>query len=117
VAYGVFFLDLAGLTVVLYSIAGLGSESWLLFYLIVFMATLGESVARSVGIGFGASALYVWLHVSQGREMLNDSDALLRFPLFLLTGALCGYLAQQVRRHKQRIRDLKWTAPELVTGA
>ncbi|MFB3924129.1 MAG: ATP-binding protein [Terriglobia bacterium] len=105
--YAVFFLDIVGLTVILYSIAGLGSDSLLLFYLTVFMATLGGDVAKSIGVAFGASALFIWLRLSQGSSILGDSASLMRIPLFMVTALLCGYLAQEVRRQRRQIRGLK----------
>ncbi|HUT02292.1 MAG TPA: PAS domain-containing protein, partial [bacterium] len=107
VGYTVFFLDIAGLTIVLYSISGIGSDTLLLFYFTILMATLGEDVPKSVGIAFGASAIYVWLHLGRGDSMLGEPMELLRIPLFLVTALLCGYLAQELRRHKRQIQGLK----------
>ncbi len=107
VCYGLFFLDLAGLTIVLYSVSGLGSESLILFFLTVFMATLGEDVSKSIGIAFGASALYIWRRLGMGDTVLSDPNALIRLPLFLVTAVLCAYLAEQLRRHKREVQALK----------
>jgi PAS domain S-box-containing protein len=116
VGFGILLLDIAGLTIVLYSVSGLGSESLLLFYLTVLMATLGEGVSKSVGIAFGASALYVWIRMRQGQGFLEDSGALLRIPLFLMTALLCGYLAQELRRHKRQVQSLKDIQRTLAIG-
>ena len=61
VGYCLFFVDIAVLTIILYWVSG-SKPSWLvLFYLTIFMATLGENIPQSVGIGFGVSAVYVWI--------------------------------------------------------
>ncbi|HLY60305.1 MAG TPA: ATP-binding protein [Terriglobia bacterium] len=104
--YAVFFLDLGGLSIVLYFVSGFRTESLLILYLTVLMATLGETVAKSVGIAIASSALYFWLRLTRGEELLGGADALLRVPLFFITAILCGYLAQEVRRHKQKISHL-----------
>jgi PAS domain S-box-containing protein len=106
VAYGVFFLDMVGLTILLWSISGVDSELLLLYYLTVFMATLGEGVRRSVGIAVVVSALYVWLHLSRGGSFLGDAQALMSIPLFFVTAVSCGYLAQQVRAQKRLVDEL-----------
>ncbi len=105
--YAVFLLDLVGITVILYWLAGLGSDTVLLFYLTVLIATLSEDVARSVGIAFGASALYVWLHLKSRSPLLGDPTSLIRIPLFLITAVFCGYLAQELRRHKRQVKELQ----------
>jgi PAS domain S-box-containing protein len=105
--YGLFFVDIAILTIILYYTFG-SSPSWLLlFYLTIFMATLAESVTKSVGIGFGISAVYVWFTAESGGHLLRDHGALLPIPLFLITAVLCGYLAREVRHFQGQVRSLK----------
>lgn len=104
--YAVFLLDLGGLSIVLYFVSGFRTESLLILYLTVLMATLGETVAKSVGIAIASSAVYFWLQSTRGLEVPGGAESLLRIPLFLLTAVLCGYLAQEVRRHKHKISHL-----------
>jgi PAS domain S-box-containing protein len=106
-SYGLLFVDIALLSIILYSVSGNGSSWLLLFYLTVLMATLGENVVKSVAIGFGISALYVWLMEQSGRRLLDDRQALLLIPLFLVTAVLCGFLAREVRRFRWQVRSLK----------
>jgi K+-sensing histidine kinase KdpD len=106
VSYGLFFVDIAILTVIYY--ASGSSSSWLfLFYLTILMATLGETVPKSVGVGFGVSALYIWTLGERGVHVFEDHEALLPIPLFLVTATLCGYLAREVRHYKRQVRSLK----------
>ncbi len=106
IEYGLFFVDIGILTVVLYSLYGT-SPSWLLlFYLTILMATLSENVSKSTAIGFGISALYVGFLADGGHHLLYDHEALLPIPLFLITAVLCGYLAKEVRQYKGQVRSL-----------
>ena len=106
IEYGLFFVDIGILTVVLYSLYGT-SPSWLLlFYLTILMATLSENVSKSTAIGFGISALYVGFLEDGGHHLLYDHEALLPIPLFLITAVLCGYLAKEVRQYKGQVRSL-----------
>ncbi len=105
--YGLFFADIAILTLILYYMYGSGPSWLLLFYLTILMATLGETVPKSVGIGFGISAVYVWFLGERGGHLFRDHGALLPIPLFLITAVLCGYLAREVRRFKGQVRSLK----------
>jgi two-component system cell cycle sensor histidine kinase/response regulator CckA len=107
IAYGLFLLDIAGLSVVLYAVTDISSESLLLFYLTVFLATIGQNIRQSIAIAFATSAVYVAFQVSNQANLLIDSIGLIHMPLFLVTAVLCGYLAQEVRRHKREVRSLK----------
>ena len=104
--YSLFFVDIAILTF-LYCASGSRSSWLLLFYLTILMATLGETVPKGIGIGFGVSALYVWFLGESGAHIFQDRAALLPIPLFLVTAVLCGYLAREVRRFKGQVRSLK----------
>jgi PAS domain S-box-containing protein len=107
IAYGVFLMDIAGLSVVLLAVTGVSSESLLLFYLTIFLATIGQNIRQSVAIAFATSAIYVALRVSTHVNLLKDSVGLIHMPLFLVTAVLCGYLAQEVRRQKREVQGLK----------
>src|SRR2546430_10992454 len=83
--YAVFFLDMTILTFIFCSISGIQTESLLLYYLTVFMATLGADLRKSVGIAVVASALYVGIHLGQGANVLVNPDVLMHIPLFFVT--------------------------------
>jgi PAS domain S-box-containing protein len=105
-SFGVFFIDIGVLTF-LYYLSGSNSSWLLLFYLTILMATLGETVPKSIAIGFGVSALYVWFLRERGGHLFHDNGALLPIPLFLVTAVLCGYLAMEVRQFRRQVRSLK----------
>jgi PAS domain S-box-containing protein len=105
-SYAVFFLDVGVLTLVLYSLSNGDAESLLLYYLTVFIATMGEDVRRSVSIAVVVGALYIGLRLDHPGNMLADPGTLMRIPLFFVTAISCGYLAEQVRAQKRQVRTL-----------
>jgi len=105
--YAAFFVDLAVLTVILRSLGAKESESLLLYYLTIFVATVGGDVRKSVGTAIVVGALYVGLRLNQPGNILADPGALVRIPLFFVTAVTCGYLAQEVQNQKRRVRTLK----------
>src|SRR5271169_6600005 len=107
VGYAVFFLDMTVLTVFFCTVSGIQSDSLLLYYLAVFMATLGGDLRNSVGIAVVAGALYMGFHLSQRMSVLWNPEALMHIPLFFVTAISTGYLAQEVGTHRRRIHDLK----------
>jgi PAS domain S-box-containing protein len=104
---GLILVDIVVLTVILGFESGINSPTLLLFYLTIFMAILGEDVAKGVGISFAVSAVYIWSFTGTGAHFFEDHEALLRVPLFLITGVFCGYVAKEVRHFKRQIRGLK----------
>ena len=105
--YAVFLIDSAVLTIILYRISGYDSETLLLYYLTLFMATLGQDVRKSVGIALVASVLEVGLRLGRGGSVLHDADTLTHIPLFFVTAVLCSYLAENARAYGERARQLK----------
>ncbi len=106
--FGMFFLDLAVLTLLLFVIGAAESGSLLLLYITVVMATLSEDLRKSVLIAVVISALYVWLHIRQGGgPVFVDPEILLCLPLFFITSISCGYLSQGARAREREVRSLK----------
>ncbi|MBI1941166.1 MAG: PAS domain S-box protein, partial [Acidobacteria bacterium] len=104
VGYAVFFLDMAGLTILLRSVSGMSSATLMLFYLTVFMATAGEDLRKSVGVAVVVAAIYFWLDMTKTGKFALDTEALLHIPLFVTTAASCGYLAQEVRASEVKLQ-------------
>jgi two-component system cell cycle sensor histidine kinase/response regulator CckA len=112
--YAIFFADMIGLTVLLYSSSGIQSDSLLLWYLTVFIATAGEDLKKGVGAAVVVAALYFWQHTRQSGGLIYDTQALLHLPLFFATATSCGYLAQEARARESRAR--KRTEEALVAS-
>ncbi|MFB3924319.1 MAG: PAS domain S-box protein [Terriglobia bacterium] len=105
VGYVIFFVDMVGLTVLLLSSNRIQSDSLLLWYLTVFIATAGEDLKKGVGAAVVVAALYFWQHARQAGGLIYDSEALLHLPLFFATATSCGYLAQQARARESLARQ------------
>lgn len=106
VGYAIFFVDMTVLTVFFSSISS-QPDTLLLYYLTVFMATLGGDLRKSVAIAVVAAALYLGFQLSKAGAILLSPQALMHIPLFFITAVSTGYLAQEVATHRRRIRHLK----------
>jgi signal transduction histidine kinase/DNA-binding response OmpR family regulator len=106
VGYIVFFGDIAVVSIFLYFVPSSDPEALLLYYLAVFMGTVGEDLAKSVGITLVVVALYAWLRLGKGGGFLADPTSLIKVPLFLVTSVASAHLAQQLRLQKRRLRHL-----------
>lgn len=107
VGYGVFFVDIVVLSILLCSVSETKTDSLLLYYLAIFVATLGENVRKSLAVAVVVGALYVWLRLFRVGNILADPEALMHIPLFFVTAVSFGYLAQEVRRHERKERALR----------
>jgi PAS domain S-box-containing protein len=107
VTYGIFFFDMGVLTILLYSVSGKETDSLLLYYLTVFLATVGRDVRKSIGIAVAVGAVYIWLQLNQTNGILSEPGTLVRIPLFFVTAVACGYLAEELQRQTQQTGHLK----------
>ena len=107
VAYGVFFLDITVVSIFFHYVPAIDPEVLLLYYLTIFMATVGEDVRKSVGIAIVVAALYVWLRSSRAGSLLANPASLIEIPLFFVTSVASGYLAQEFRTQKRQLFELR----------
>lgn len=107
VGYVVFFGDIAVVSIFLYFVPSADPEALLLYYLAVFMGTVGEDLGKSVAITVVVVALYAWLRLGKGGSFLADPASLIKVPLFLVTSVASAHLAQQLRLQKRRLRHLE----------
>ena len=106
VGYVVFFGDIAVVSIFLYFVPGADPHALLLYYLAVFMGTVGEDLGKSVGVTVVVVVLYAWLRLDKGDSFLANPASLIKVPLFFLTAVSSAYLAQQLRLQKQQLRHL-----------
>jgi two-component system, sensor histidine kinase and response regulator len=107
VGYVVFFGDIAVVSIFLYFVPSADPEALLLYYLAVFMGTVGEDLGKSVAITVVVVALYAWLRLDKGGSFLANPASLIKVPLFLVTSVASAHLAQQLRLQKRRLRHLE----------
>jgi signal transduction histidine kinase/DNA-binding response OmpR family regulator len=107
VGYVVFFGDIAVVSIFLYFVPSADPEALLLYYLAVFMGTVGEDLGKSVAITVVVVALYAWLRLDKGGSFLANPASLIKVPLFLVTSVASAHLAQRLRLQKRRLRHLE----------
>ena len=105
--YVVFFGDIAVVSIFLYFVPGADPQALLLYYLAVFMGTVGEDLGKSVAITVVVVVLYAWLRSDKGGSFLTNPASLIKVPLFLVTSVASAHLAQQLRLQKRRLRQLE----------
>jgi PAS domain S-box-containing protein len=107
IGYSLFLLDTAGLTVMLYAVFGAATSLVLLYYLTVFMATVGGGLKNSVAAAVVVTALFIWLRLEAHASIFTDPGTLMNIPLFFAAAVSCGYLAEQTRVYREESLALK----------
>jgi signal transduction histidine kinase/DNA-binding response OmpR family regulator len=105
--YVIFFGDIAVVSIFLYFVPSADPEALLLYYLAVFMGTVGEDLGKSVAVTIVVVVLYAWLRSNNGGNFLADPASLIKIPLFLVTSVASAHLAQQLRLQKRRLSQLE----------
>ncbi len=99
---GVILLDIALVTLALVYSGEFGSEFFLLYFGVLLLAALGESlplIVLAAGVG---TVIYFWLAGGGFDARFWTSDTLIRFPFLLMAAAFVGYFVVRLRREKQR---------------
>jgi signal transduction histidine kinase len=85
---------------------GLNRESpwdlFLLFFLCLYIAGVGESVVKAVLGCLLFSTVFTFMTFSAHKDIWLDSDTLVRIPFFFGVSMLYAYLAQQAKSEKAR---------------
>ncbi|HWP57744.1 MAG TPA: HAMP domain-containing sensor histidine kinase [Candidatus Acidoferrales bacterium] len=81
-------------------------DLFLLFFFAIFIAAIGESLVQIVGICLVASVIFIVVAQAHGGGLAAlEWDALLRIPFVFGVSVLYGYMAEQTRREKSRLRE------------
>ncbi|MEK7767568.1 MAG: ATP-binding protein, partial [bacterium] len=88
----------------IYCMVGLDIDLYLPYFLIILAAALTRSLARSVLVAVGVSAVYTWLMWKEGAGIgLLDSSFLIRLPFFIVIAIFTSYLAHGARVQEEAV--------------
>ena len=104
-----FLVDTVLALVLLQGLSSLYGELFLIYFVTIFVAVLAQSVSGGVAAAVLSILLYAFLqYLRTGQYFIFDADHLIRYPFILVTGVLCGFLAEEGQRddgEKKRLRD------------
>jgi signal transduction histidine kinase len=98
-----FVADTILITAAIYQNRGAPWDLFLLYFFIIFLAAVGETLLRIV-LGFVViSAVYLGLLLHQGKQLTDiGPDLFIRLAFLFGVSILYGYLSENVRREKKR---------------
>ena len=103
---GIIVLDMAVVTAALVFSGEFGGEFFLLYFAVLFLAALGESLPLIILASVVGSVAYFWLGSGQGTDpAFWSSDTLIRFPFLLMVAVFFGYFVVRLRREQKRATE------------
>jgi len=101
--YILFVLDIAVVSAMIFFSEGINTDFYLVYFLSIFMSSIGRSVKGAFPVAFIASAIYGWLAYRQGGiEMLTLPSFWLRMPFFFLIALFSSFWAGQVQSERRK---------------
>jgi signal transduction histidine kinase len=109
--FGVVLFDAAWVTLGLIWAPTVSGDLFLLYFLVMFVAAMGESLETIVGSAFVVSVVYgATLSFQQGQVFQLTTSALLRVPFLFVVALFYGYFVTEIRGRRSeaaeaRLRD------------
>ncbi len=106
--YMLFVADIAFVSAMIYFAEGINTDFYLVYFLSIFMSSIGRSVGGALPVAVVASVFYGWLVYRQsGLEAFSQPVFWLRMPFFFLIAIFSSFWAHQVERERRRKREVE----------
>jgi PAS domain S-box-containing protein len=112
--FGVFLTDIIAISLAIYFTQGMQTDLYLIYFLIIFIASVGQDLRGSILIAIVASGLYGWLllRANPGISFL-DPAILIRIPFLFIVSLISSYWATAMRRQMKGKKELEEFAHQL----
>jgi PAS domain S-box-containing protein len=101
--YLLFIIDIGFVSAMIYFSEGINTDFYLVYFLSIFMSSIGRSVSGAIPVAVITSAIYGWLVYRQGGlEMMAQPSFWLRVPFFMLVALFSSLWASQVECEKKK---------------
>jgi len=113
--YVLFVLDIIFVSAVVYFAEGINTDFYLIYFLSIFMSSVGQSLGGAFPVAIVTSLLYGWLvYKKYGADMFGEPSFWLRIPFFFLIAIFSSFWSVQVaaeRKKKEQAEEaLKYAA-------
>lgn len=107
-SFAVFMFDIVIISFAIYLTEGIYSDFYLIYFLAIFVAAIGQGVAGSIPVVIVASAIYIWmLFKADPGISLIDSRILIRIPFLFILAIMGSYWSQSTRRELKKKDELE----------
>ncbi len=114
ITFGVFLVDVVAISVAIFLTQGMQTDFYLIYFLIIFIAAVGQDIRGSILIAIVACALYGWLlyRANPGVSIFN-SAILIRIPFLFIVALISSYWSTEMRRQLKSKKELETFAHKL----
>ncbi len=108
VSFLIFLFDLVIITLSIYLTEGVETDFYLIYFLAIFISSVGQTVGGSLPIAVVASIFYAWLlHRAQPDISLLDSKFLIRIPFLFIISLISSYWSESTRKELKEKEELE----------
>ncbi len=108
VSFCIFLFDIIAISLGVYFTQGIQTDFYLIYFFVIFMASVGQDIAGSLPIAVVASIIYGWLIYKSNPEIsFFDSKILIRIPFLFIISLTSGYWSQTTRRELRKKEELE----------
>jgi len=112
--FAVFLTDIIAISLAIYFTQGMQTDFYLIYFLIIFIASVGQDIRGSILIAIVASVLYGWLLVQSNPGIsILDSAILIRVPFLFIVSLISSYWSTTMRRQLKGKKELEEFAHKL----
>jgi signal transduction histidine kinase len=106
--FGVVLFDAAWVTLGLTWAPNVSGDLFLLYFLVMFVAAMGESLETIVGSAFVVSVVYgATMSFQQGQDFRLTTSALLRVPFLFVVALFYGYFVTEIRGRRSEAAEAR----------
>lgn len=114
ITFAVFLTDVVAISLAIYFTQGMQTDFYLIYFLIIFIASVGQNIRGSIFIAIVASVFYGWLLVRSNPGIsILDSAILIRVPFLFIVSLISIYWSTTMRRQLKGKQELEEFAHEL----
>ena len=106
--FGIFLFDIIIISLAIYFTQGMQTDFYLIYFLVIFIASVGQDIGGSLPIAVVASILYGWLiYRSRPGISLLDSAILIRVPFLFIISLISSYWSSATRKAIKEKEELE----------
>jgi len=108
VSFFILLFDIVAISLGIYFTQGVQTDFYLVYFLVIFIASFGQSMRSSIPIAIVASIIYGWLIYKENPNIsLLDSKTLIRIPFLFVIAVITSYCSQSMRRDIKKKEELE----------
>jgi len=114
VTFAIFLTDVVAISLAIFFAQGMQTDFYLIYFLIIFIASVGQDLRGSIPIAVVASVLYGWLLLRSNPGIsILDSAILIRIPFIFIVAIISSYWSSEIRRELTEKKKLEQFARRL----